>query len=294
MTPAVPTSSQSNSVFGSSTGSAENFSELYTLIRNECGIDLDESKNSLVSARLQTRYRALNLCSYRDYLKYLRSASDKSEMEELITCVTTNVTSFGREPHHFEYFENSVMPDLMSRARRGECIRVWSAGCSNGSEPYTIACSVLEKFPEVAKYDFKILATDIDKYCIRTAKAGEYPKDQVEKLSSNIVDKWFAPAGNSYQVDPQLQKLITFNSLNLLKQWPMNRKLDAVFCRNVIIYFSAELQAEIFESMAEHMKPGGHLFIGHSEKMSGRASPRFTNVERTTYQFDTGKAVKND
>jgi len=294
MTNFVSQTNTSPFVFGDNTDSLEDFSELYTLIRNECGIDLDESKNSLISARLQTRYRALKLNSYRSYLRYLHSTSDKTEMEELISCVTTNVTSFGRESHHFEFFESQVMPDLMSRAKRGECIRLWSAGCSNGSEPYTIACSVLETFPEVAKYDFKILATDIDKYCLQTGKTGEYPREQVEKLPSRIVDSWFIPTGNSLRVDPQLQKLVQFNSLNLLKPWPMNRKLDAVFCRNVIIYFSADGQADIFSNLAEHMKPGAHLFIGHSEKISGRSGPRFTNVDRTTYQFDVGKAARKN
>lgn len=266
---------------------AQDFAELTTLVRESCGIDLPFSKKGLVISRLQKRLRQLNLESFSDYLKFLKSDGGTSELEEMICSITTNVTYFNREQHHFEHLRTQVMPDLITRLRQGESIRIWSAGCSNGSEPYTIACNILEAFPEAADYDLRILATDIDRYSLETARAGAYGGDMVESMSADMLSRWFTEGPDGFTVKDKVKRLVKFNNLNLMAPWPMKMKYDIIFCRNVLIYFANSDQVTVFERFSQVLKPQSHLYIGHSERVVGPSAQLFRSVGVTTYLFQS-------
>ena len=261
------------------------FAVIAKMVHDISGIHLTDAKIGLASSRLQRRLRALKLSSFTEYMQVLNSSDGAEEVEEMICSITTNVTHFNREGHHFRHFESTVMPQLIDNMKSGKPARVWSAGCSNGSEPYSLAASVMTVFPNADKYDFRILATDIDKYSLRTARAGIYDKDAVSKLPADYVDKWFKDFGAEYEASDKLKALIQFNKLNLMKTWPMKMPYDVIFCRNVLIYFSAEDQIRIFDKFANLMKPGSHLYIGHSERLIGPLTDCFEQVDVTTYQY---------
>ena len=206
--------------------------------------------------------------------------------EEMISAITTNVTDFAREPHHFTHFKNQVLPDLMDKARNGGSVRLWSAGCSNGSEPFTLACAVLDAFPDVGNYDFRILATDIDKYSINTAKSGEYKREMVEKLPKETVGRWFSRSGDLFKIDDRVRDLVHFKILNLVDQWPLQKKYDVIFCRNVLIYFTQEDQGKIIERFSQYMNPYSYLYIGHSERIIGKTATMFKSTGVTAYRYE--------
>lgn len=210
------------------------------------------------------------------------------------TCshLTTNFTRFFRENHHFEHLKTEVLPELIARAKAGGRVRIWSAACSDGQEPYSIALTVLSLLPNAADYDFRILATDIDPKILALARAGAYDATALETVNPAMRKQWFSEvnAGGRFkwQIDDRVKRLITFNELNLMAQWPFKGPFDVIFCRNVVIYFDEPTQMKIWSRFAGMLNTDGHLYIGHSERVSGDAKAHFDNIGITTYRH-TGK-----
>lgn len=264
------------------------FAAIAKLVRDEAGINLTEAKRDLVFSRLVKRLRRLAIPDFGAYIELVGSPAGVEERRELISAITTNVTNFYREPHHFEHLETEVMPELSRRLTQGESVRMWSAGCSDGREPYTMACTVLQAFPDVARYNFRILASDIDHNSLAKAKEGHYSNEMIDKAPPAIRDRYFKRSADYAEPNAQVRNLIAFRFLNLLHDWPFKQKFDVIFCRNVLIYFEQDLQAKLFSRFCSVLKPGGHLYIGHSERVSGPASSALRQIGVTTYHYTGG------
>ena len=264
--------------------SDEDFEEIRSLVRKYCGISLAESKRALVYGRLSKRLRATGLRSFSEY-RSLLSRPDSGEFENFANALTTNLTSFYRESHHFDFFESTILPDILENRAASRRVRLWSAGCSTGEEPYSIAISVLERCRHVAAWDVKILATDLDTNCLEVARRGRYTARQIEAVDPERRQRWFSDdgPGDAALVSRDLRRLIAFKPLNLMAEWPMHGPFDAIFCRNVVIYFDKSTQRGLFERFSELIEPGGYLIVGHSESLHG-LTDRFELIERTIYR----------
>jgi chemotaxis protein methyltransferase CheR len=269
-------------------------SEIAAMIYADAGIYLNDSKASLVYSRLSKHIRNLGLRGFREYCTLVSSQEGAPARREMLSHLTTNFTRFFRENHHFEHLRDEVLPGLIARARSGGRVRIWSAACSDGQEPYSIALTVLSALQNAADYDFRILATDIDPKILATARAGIYDENALEAINPAMRKQWFrevdAGGRRKYQVDDRVKKLITFNELNLMAQWPFKGGFDVIFCRNVVIYFDEPTQVKIWSRFASLLPEGGHLYIGHSERVSGDAKNSFDNIGITTYRY-TGKSA---
>jgi chemotaxis protein methyltransferase CheR len=205
----------------------------------------------------------------------------------MMNALTTNVTRFFREPHHFDTLKKDVLPKLLAEAKRGGKVRIWSAACSSGEEPYSIALTVLSLLPDAHSYDIKILATDVDKNILHKASEGVYREDDVEIMPDTQKRKYFEKADRSsdtWVAGAELKRLITFRQLNLIKPWPISSRFDIIFCRNVVIYFQEATQQELWTRFHKAIEPSGWLFIGHSERITGPASSSFKCEGFTSYQ----------
>jgi chemotaxis protein methyltransferase CheR len=263
------------------------FDFLRGLVYDHAGIVVDEKKHDMLYARLARRLRALNLKTFAQYREYLRTHEDE-ELTNLINAVTTNLTSFFREPHHFDYLGRVVLPELLHRNEHTRRIRLWSAGCSTGEEPYSIAMVLEEVIPPWLEWDVKILATDVDTQVVEIARQGVYWEDRLNGVSQERLRRFFlrgrgAQAGK-VRVDEELRRLVSVQPLNLLKDWPMRGPFDVIFCRNVMIYFDQAVQKRLVERLAQILAPRGHLFIGHSETLDG-LTDRFELVGNTIYRL---------
>lgn len=246
------------------------------------GLSMSSSKKPLVSARLARQLRQQNVVNFKDYLTRLNGKNSDAERSKLLSLLTTNVTHFFREPHHFDTLRTDVLPQLIERARNGGRVRIWSAGCSKGPEPFTMAMIVHSMCPEIGKYDFKILGTDIDPQVIKLAQAAKYPRDELDQIPAeyrSLVPK-MEPDG---RMPENLRSMITFGVLNLIEPFPFKGKFDAIFCRNVAIYFDTPTQQKVWQAFQRCLTPGGYLFIGHSERMSGPAEAKLKTSGITTY-----------
>lgn len=243
------------------------FHEIRRIVHRITGIALADSKKHLVHGRLVRRLRALRIDSFAQYLK--RIEDDATELEEFCNAITTNLTSFFRENHHFDYLAGTVLPLLQRRNASSKRIRIWSAGCSTGEEPYSIAMTVLETLGHLRDWDIRILATDLDSKVLQTASEGNYPADRFEKMPRARMERWFSKSreGLHWAAAAELKRLITFKRLNLIEQWPVRGPFDVIFCRNVVIYFDKPTQRVLFGRMADLQREGDHLFIGHSESL---------------------------
>lgn len=255
------------------------------LITKHAGIVLTDAKRQLVYSRLTRRLRALNIRRFSEYLKLV--ATDDGEMVNLVNAITTNLTSFFRENHHFEYLSEHIFPELMRSNAHSRRIRIWSAGCSTGEEPYSLAITVREFFEQVPGWDVRILATDIDSNVVAKAQSGIYTEDRISELDEKVKKKWFIRGkgsnGGNVKVSDDLKQLITFKQLNLLQDWPMHGPFDLIFCRNVVIYFDKPTKVNLFERYSRIMAPRAHLFIGHSESLFN-ISDEFKLLGGTIYQ----------
>lgn len=262
------------------------FNSIRQLVSFHTGISLSDSKSELVYGRISKRLRALGLRSFGDYCELLNN-NPGDELEHFSNAITTNLTSFFREQHHFECLAQKVVPMLMERYRKTGRLRIWSAGCSTGEEPYSLAITLSEAIPDINSRDIKILATDLDTNVVQTAGSGIYQEKRVEGLSEDRCRRWFRRGKGRHtgmvRVIPELQELITFRQLNLMKDWPMQGLFDVIFCRNVVIYFDKPTQRVLFDRFANVMRPESHLFIGHSETLSN-ISERFQLIDKTIYQ----------
>lgn len=263
------------------------FRRLSNILKRECGIVLSDSKKSLAVSRLSRRLRELKLRDFSSYADVLEREENAAERREMIYLLTTNVTNFFREAHHFEALKNDILPNTIGGSRRGGRLRIWSAGCSSGQEPYSIAMTVLEASPNISQCDVRILATDIDANMVRKGRAGIYFDLEKSQLSSERRARFFEKKKDTadWQVTSALQKLVTFEELNLIREWPMQGPFDVIFCRNVVIYFDSVTQEELWSRFAKILAPGGHLFVGHSERVSGPATAKLKLVGTTHYKM---------
>jgi len=262
------------------------FAALRALIKQETGIHLTDSKKELVYGRVSRRLRALGLHSFGEYRQLLES-DDAAELREFCNAMTTNLTAFFRESHHFEYLKEHVLKPRVADPRASRRIRIWSAACSSGEEAYSIAMAVREAIPDLARWDVKILATDIDSEMVRIARSGVYSAERLSRLEQRRRERFFEELGGeergSYRVASELAGLITFKQLNLLRPLPMKGPLDAIFCRNVIIYFDKETQRELFSRVALLQRANDVLFLGHSESLF-KVCEDYALVGKTIYR----------
>lgn len=258
----------------------DDFLFLSRLANKHTGIVLNEQKRDMVYGRLVRRLRALDLDSFSAYCHYLDSDKGYNEIDHLINAITTNLTSFFREAHHFTHLSEQLRIMAATSLRK---LRIWSAGCSSGMEPYSIAMTVKDAIPEIAKWDAKILATDIDSNILHTAEQAIYQ----QKDTASIPVKFSRYLQNidqeHVQISQELRKMISFKQLNLLEPWPMHGPFDIIFCRNVFIYFDKETKSRLVNKYADLLKPGGWLYIGHSENLNG-ITDRFELLGRTIYR----------
>jgi chemotaxis protein methyltransferase CheR len=261
------------------------FREIADMLYADARIHMPESKASLVYSRLIKRLRALHLESFAEYCALLRDDGGGGERREMLSALTTNVTRFFRERHHFEHLQASALPDLLARARRGDRARLWSAGCSSGEEPYSIALTVLQQDPRAADLDIRVLATDIDPRMIAHGREGLYPEAAlVEDAPAAALQRFFVREGGGRRAGDELRRLVAFRRLNLNGHWPMRGPFDVIFCRNVAIYFDDATQRTLWSRFAAMLAPGGWLYIGHSERVDGPASACLDSIGITAYR----------
>ena len=265
--------------------SASDFRWFADLVYAASGIVLGE-KPQLVHARLSKRVRLTGCTDFAEYMDLL--ANDSSEKDAAVYALTTNHTKFFREDHHFDHFSRTAWPVLAAKLQRGDKVRLWSAACSSGEEPYTLMMTALgpdrTQGLAVLKSDFRILATDIAPHVLATAKAGLYPADILPGIPAPLKSAWIKSSGGKCEIDPVLRAAVAFKQLNLLGDWPMRGPFDAIFCRNVMIYFDEPTKARLLERLCAQLAVGGFMYIGHSERMTGPAERQLTSVGNTIYR----------
>jgi chemotaxis protein methyltransferase CheR len=255
------------------------FERFSRLVYQECGINLHNGKRELLQARLNKRLRATGIASYREYYDYVTAPDNDGEIIRFLDCISTNLTYFFREPRHFEFLDRTAMPELILRkaTERNGRVRIWSAGCSTGEEPYSLAMCVLGHLSDLGKWDLKILATDISTRVLEGAVKGVYAKEKVEKIPKDLQRMYFrrpcSAADKFFEIGPILRKIVTFRRLNLKENYPFSGPFDFIFCRNVMIYFDKVTQQELVQKMAGYLAPGGYLMVGHSESLTGLDHP---------------------
>ena len=248
----------------------EDFRFIAHTIYEMAGITLTEAKANLVYSRLAKRVRALRLSSFSEYCALVARDDASEERNALLTSLTTNVTRFFREPHHFDHLRDKVIAPAADALRRGAKMRLWSAACSSGQEPYSMALTILSVLPDAADLDIKILATDIDDAILHQAAAGAYTAEQVAPVARDM-RKHFERTGDvatPWRVEPAVRGMVTFKRLNLIEAWPVHGPFQAIFCRNVVIYFDEPTQERVWSRFTPLLAPNGRLYIGHSERVS--------------------------
>ena len=246
----------------------------------------------MIQSRLRPRLKSLKMREFDDYIDFVCSKNGEAETKFLISALTTNVSHFFREEHHFdlmiEYFESMITSGNLKSNR----LRIWSAGCSNGQETYSIIMSILERIPTARKVDVKILATDIDPKVVSFANSGCYHGNMLSNISEELLEKYFIESGNSsYTVNQELKSRAVFRELNLLGNWPMKNCFDVIFCRNVVIYFDQETQQKLWPRFREKLTDNGKLFIGHSERMVAAESFGFKTCGPTAYEVEPRNVI---
>lgn len=260
------------------------FDAIVTLAHREFGLNIAPEKLKMVQSRLRHRLRALNLTDFDSYSDLVRSTDGADERRSMISALTTNVSHFFREPHHFDTLNTVVLPRIRERMKSKDRIRIWSAGCSNGQEPYSIAMYLLHAEPYLKDRDFKILATDIDPKVVAFAERGLYSREQTEVISSEYKSKFMSGSQDALGFTAHLRSLVTFRELNLLAPWPMKYPFDAIFCRNVVIYFDLPTQEALWPRFHASLRNDGVFFLGHSERIAAPANFGFKTIGTTTYK----------
>ena len=257
------------------------FKKVSDLVYRECGITLKRGKEALVRARLVKRLRALKMEGFSEYLRYLESDNGREELGLMVDVMTTNKTSFFREMAHFDFLGETVFPKLTGRR-----LRFWSAACSSGEEPFSLAMFLLDRMPGLGSRDVKILATDISPTILEKASKATYEEGMLLDLPSTFIRKYFVKVRNgnphTYQVNGDVRRIVRLARLNLMDSWPIKGPFNVIFCRNVMIYFDRPTQQRLVNRFYEILEPGGYLFVGHSEGMSG-VKHKFRYVQPATY-----------
>ncbi|MEP3639364.1 MAG: protein-glutamate O-methyltransferase CheR [Paracoccaceae bacterium] len=263
------------------------FSKLAKFAYDESGLLLVAEKSVMIQSRLRPRMKSLKIREFDDYIDFVCSSKGEVETKFLISALTTNVSHFFREEHHFDLMIDHLKSIISNNQLQSNRLRVWSAGCSNGQETFSIIMSILERIPEAQKLDVKILATDIDPKVVSFARSGCYHENMVSNLSEEMLGKYFTDSGNSsYTVNQELRSRAVFRELNLLRDWPMKNYFDVIFCRNVVIYFDQETQQKLWPRFREKLSDNGKLFIGHSERMVAAESFGFKTCGPTAYEVE--------
>lgn len=263
------------------------FQTISKIAYTDFGLYLQPSKKALVFSRLARRVRDLGLPDFASYVSHVTDANSTGEKSKMLSALTTNVTQFFREKHHFDQLETEVFPGLIKLARSGAKVRLWSAACSAGQEPYSLAASLIGLCPDAGRLDIKILATDIDPAILEKARAGRYPSEERAAIPQKLREIATQPVSGSpgeFEITPSVRQLVTFNSVNLIADWPMKGAFDVILCRNVAIYFDKETQARLWQRLNVILKPGGYLMIGHSERLSDAQNKDFSSVGITAYR----------
>ncbi len=262
----------------------QEFDQFSKLIYAQSGICLNENKKSLVVSRLSKRIRELGLPDFSTYYATVVEDASGDEFVRMLDLISTNKTDFFREPKHFDFLREQVIPQCGTAKR----LRIWSSACSSGEEPYTIAMTIADSVTGLSQWDCRILASDLSTRVLDKAATGVYDAERVEGLSPEVVKRHFlrgrGAQGSSFKVKPALASMVVFRRINLMAdRFPIKSPLDVIFCRNVMIYFDRPTQAKLMAKFYRYLRPGGYLFIGHSESLQW-VEHQFTYVAPTIYQ----------
>ncbi|MDT7041882.1 protein-glutamate O-methyltransferase CheR [Candidatus Nitronereus thalassa] len=252
--------------------SSETFQTLREFIYQKSGLEFPDSKKYLLESRLQSRLLAVHCQNFEEYYKFLRfDPQREKEIVELFNCVTTNETFFFRDKAQLDCFQQVIVPQVTTARDKVRKLRIWSAGCSSGEEPYTLAMIIMEEFPALANWDVQIVATDLSEKILEAARLGVYGPYSVRNITPPLLQKYFTFSDGVYTVGPALRKFVTFSSLNLFDSLRMRsfRDIDVIFCRNVLIYFDQEARRKIITNFYDSLQASGVLMIGFSESLSG-------------------------
>ena len=257
------------------------FKKICGIVYRFSGIRLSSGKEALVKARLMKRLRALNIETIEAYIKYLESKKGTIELGYMIDAMTTNKTNFFRESAHFKFLTDKILPDLNDRK-----LRFWSAACSTGEEPYSLAMLLNDKIRSIEQKDVKILATDISTTCLEKARQHLYEKNNLSGIPDQYLRKYFNTTDNNssamFQLKHEVARMVQVSFLNLMKAWPMKSSFNVIFCRNVMIYFDKKTQEKLVNRFWDYIEPGGYLFVGHSEGLSS-VSHKFSYIQPAVY-----------
>lgn len=266
--------------------SQSDFDTISKMIYRESGNVLPQGKAMLVYSRLARRLRDRHISNFSDYIRLIKQ--DDDERNIAVALLTTNHTYFFREDHHFDHFRSHVRDDLIDRVKCGDSIRIWSAGCSSGEEVYSLAFALLgsdrNEGVQLAQRNFTFLASDLTESVLATGRDAVYPKAALDPVPAALRNNWTQIAGADLKIDDRIRSMVRFRRLNLLADWPFTKTFQVIFCRNVMIYFDEPTKENLVERMAERLEPGGHLYIGHSERLPGDSGRHFEMVGKTIYR----------
>jgi chemotaxis protein methyltransferase CheR len=256
------------------------FRKFSDMVYEHCGINLHDGKKALLQARLNKRLRVTEVTSYEDYYRYLTNPHNDGELTQFLDCISTNLTYFFRESQHFDFLKQRLLPELieLKRKARTNRIRIWSAGCSTGEEPYSLAMYIASQMEDLPKWDLRILATDISTRVLAVASRGIYSRSKIAGIPESIRRSYFQPCCpdkdcSDFQIVSPIRSLTTFRRLNLKDPYPFKGPFDFIFCRNVMIYFDKQTQEALIQRMASYLVSGGYLFVGHAESLTGLNHP---------------------
>jgi chemotaxis protein methyltransferase CheR len=265
----------------------DDFNFLRKIVNSKAGIVVVDEKIDMFYSRLARRVRSLGLSSFKQYCDLIKDEKEGVEVTQLINAITTNLTSFYREAYHFDFISEHLVPEMLRESSGSRKLRIWSAGCSSGEEPYSIAITLAQSGLQTKGWDIEILATDIDSNVLEHGAAGVYSVDQIQSIPEQFVVSGFLKGkGEQFgkvRIKPDVQSMVKFAHLNLNSNWTLPEPVDVVFCRNVIIYFDKRSKKNLVDRVAENIKTGGYLFIGHSESLFN-VSDRFELVGKTIYR----------
>jgi len=270
----------------------QDFKKIAQLLYAQAGISLPDSKATLVYSRLAKRLRSLGMKTFTEYCNFVALESSVDEQQEMLRALTTNVTRFFREPHHFDDLRANILEPVADKVRAGGRLRLWSAASSSGQEPYSMAFTVLSVWPNAADLDIRILGTDIDTNVLATGRAAVYDESLLEGIPPAARNQYFerdASDRRAFRVCEAARSMVAFRELNLNgPSWPMKGPFDAIFCRNVVIYFDEPTQERVWNRFAPLIAPGGRLYVGHSERV-GSSITAFESAGLTAYRKVGGR-----
>jgi len=257
------------------------FKAVQKTVLHIAGINLSDHKFEMVYGRLARRLRATGFRAVSDYLSFIEE--DHEEGIQFINAITTNLTYFFREKHHFEFIESKVIDELKVKHQNDKRVRLWSAGCSTGEEPYSLVFTLESFLKDRSSWDIKVLATDLDTEVLKKASIGAYSSDRIESIASEKRRSWFDIQNDHALVKDRFKQYIHFKQLNLMQSWPMKGRFDVIFCRNVLIYFDRQTQQKLIARFRQQLDLGGYLILGHSESI-GQEGNYFTPIGKTIFR----------